>query len=292
MLLATLRGARGVQLFGLLEAVAPCCAYGFHRTVPRGPAPAFGVGFHLFRLQRDFHLPFCVHAGRNPKAVLAPAAAASAARGRGKWARQRDVGAGSASGSPLRASLSAVGPPTTWRGLQCSGACVAWSCARRAAGLRREAHAPCRAHRVTSYVDGCARHGSCAGGATPGRPPGTGNPCPLIATQNAGHSHSPATHDGIGSRRLLRRRGYGLRGRRLGVSFRRQVVLGRYITDFFAAEVGLVVEVDGGYHRSRRAADARRDEWLRRRGYRVVRVSADAVMRRLGDVSAAIGQVA
>ena len=28
-----------------------------------------------------------------------------------------------------------------------------------------------------------------------------------------------------------------LRGRNLGVSFRRQVVLGRYITDFFAAEI-------------------------------------------------------
>jgi very-short-patch-repair endonuclease len=34
----------------------------------------------------------------------------------------------------------------------------------------------------------------------------------------------------------------------LGVQFRHQVVLGRYVADFLAAEVGLVVEVDGGYH--------------------------------------------
>lgn len=64
-----------------------------------------------------------------------------------------------------------------------------------------------------------------------------------------------------------------------GVAFKRQVVLGeRYIADFFAPAVGLVVEVDGGAHRNSRAADRRRDEWLRRRGYRVVRVRAAAVL--------------
>ena len=66
-----------------------------------------------------------------------------------------------------------------------------------------------------------------------------------------------------------------LRGGALGVAFKRQVPLGdRYIADFFAPSVGLVVEVDGGVHRCSRAADRRRDEWLRRRGYRVVRVKA------------------
>lgn len=71
-----------------------------------------------------------------------------------------------------------------------------------------------------------------------------------------------------------------LRGGVLGVAFKRQVPLGeRYIADFFAPSVGLVVEVDGGVHRSRRAADRRRDEWLRRRGYRVVRVEAALVLR-------------
>jgi very-short-patch-repair endonuclease len=81
-----------------------------------------------------------------------------------------------------------------------------------------------------------------------------------------------------------------LRGGDLGVAFKRQVVLGeRYIADFFAPSVGLIVEVDGGVHRGSRAADRRRDEWLRRCGYRVVRVEARLVLR---DLSAALAIIA
>jgi len=69
-----------------------------------------------------------------------------------------------------------------------------------------------------------------------------------------------------------------IRGRRLGVSFRRQVpLLGRYIADFYAPEVRLVVEVDGAWHSRRERADARRDEKLRRAGYRVLRLAAELV---------------
>lgn len=77
-----------------------------------------------------------------------------------------------------------------------------------------------------------------------------------------------------------------LRGQRLGVEFRRQVpLLGRYIADFLAREAGLVVEVDGGWHGTRRHADARRDGALRRAGYRVLRLPAALVER---DVEAAV----
>ena len=72
-----------------------------------------------------------------------------------------------------------------------------------------------------------------------------------------------------------------IRGRRLGVQFRRQVPLGRFIADFFASEVGLVVEVDGGYHTKRAKADVRRDEVLRQMGCRVLRLDAELVMRQL-----------
>ena len=85
-----------------------------------------------------------------------------------------------------------------------------------------------------------------------------------------------------------------IRGRRLGVQFRRQVPLGRFIADFFAPEVGVAVEVDGGYHAERVKADAKRDEVLRRMGYRVVRLEAELVMRQLevavARVAAAIEQ--
>jgi len=80
-----------------------------------------------------------------------------------------------------------------------------------------------------------------------------------------------------------------LRGGALGVALKRQVVLGgRYIADFFAPSVGLVVEVDGGCHRARGAANRRRDDKLRRLGYRTVRVEAALVLR---NVHAAIGVV-
>ena len=82
-----------------------------------------------------------------------------------------------------------------------------------------------------------------------------------------------------------------LRGGALGVAFKRQMPLGdRYIADFFAPSVGLVVEVDGGVHRGRRAADRRRDEWLRRHGYRVVRVEAGLVLRSCGEALEVVRQ--
>jgi very-short-patch-repair endonuclease len=79
-----------------------------------------------------------------------------------------------------------------------------------------------------------------------------------------------------------------LRGSRLGVAFRRQVVIGQYIADLVAPSVRLVVEVDGGIHTSRAPHDARRDAQLARAGYRVVRIPAQLVT---GDVEAAVALV-
>jgi very-short-patch-repair endonuclease len=79
-----------------------------------------------------------------------------------------------------------------------------------------------------------------------------------------------------------------LRGCRLGVYFRRQVPLGRFIVDFLAPSASLIVEVDGGYHRSRRTLDARRDLHLARMGYQVLRLEADLV--RL-NIQAALTQI-
>jgi very-short-patch-repair endonuclease len=79
-----------------------------------------------------------------------------------------------------------------------------------------------------------------------------------------------------------------IRGGALGVWFRRQVPLGRFIGDFVAVSVRLVVEVDGGYHTRRGAADARRDRALQRLGYRVLRLDAALVSHRIQD---AVGQI-
>ncbi len=70
--------------------------------------------------------------------------------------------------------------------------------------------------------------------------------------------------------------------KQLGVAFRRQVLIGnRYVADFLAPSAKLVVEVDGGYHRQRVTADARRTRVLERLGYRVLRLDAELVVRQL-----------
>jgi very-short-patch-repair endonuclease len=43
--------------------------------------------------------------------------------------------------------------------------------------------------------------------------------------------------------------------------------------------VKLVIEVDGGYHKERERADARRDRELARLGIRVLRLSDELVMK-------------
>ena len=73
-----------------------------------------------------------------------------------------------------------------------------------------------------------------------------------------------------------------LSGRKLGVLFRRQVRVGRFIADLAAPAVRLIVEVDGPWHERRRAADERRDRVLARAGWRVVRLPAELVERELG----------
>ena len=80
-----------------------------------------------------------------------------------------------------------------------------------------------------------------------------------------------------------------LKARQLGVSFRRQVpVAGRFIADFCAPSVNLIVEVDGAIHGRKRAADARRDRKLQRAGYRIVRVNAQLV---LSDLEGALALI-
>ncbi|GLK59262.1 endonuclease [Azotobacter vinelandii] len=65
---------------------------------------------------------------------------------------------------------------------------------------------------------------------------------------------------------------YHLRAHRfLGLKFRRQAPLGRYIVDFVCMELRLIVELDGGQHAGQVAYDRRRDDWLRERDFTVLR---------------------
>jgi len=61
-----------------------------------------------------------------------------------------------------------------------------------------------------------------------------------------------------------------LRDNRLGVKFRRQVPVGKYIADFICFEKKVVVEADGSYHINN-AKDNIRDKWFENEGYKVLR---------------------
>jgi len=67
----------------------------------------------------------------------------------------------------------------------------------------------------------------------------------------------------------------------LGVQFYRQKPLGRYIVDFHAPAVRLVIEIDGSQHMEpgHTAADHARDDWLRAQGLRVLRFESSDVLR-------------
>jgi very-short-patch-repair endonuclease len=65
-------------------------------------------------------------------------------------------------------------------------------------------------------------------------------------------------------------------------------LVGRFIADFYASEVRLVVEVDGACHAERGRHDARRDRALAEAGYHVLRIESELVMR---DVAAAVERV-
>ncbi|MEW5985826.1 MAG: DUF559 domain-containing protein [Chloroflexota bacterium] len=80
-----------------------------------------------------------------------------------------------------------------------------------------------------------------------------------------------------------------LRDRRLGgYKFRRQHPIGRFIADFFYAEVRLVVELDGRSHDLQLEYDEERTAWLQANGYHVLRFTNQMVTQDLGTVARAI----
>jgi very-short-patch-repair endonuclease len=74
--------------------------------------------------------------------------------------------------------------------------------------------------------------------------------------------------------------------RALKLNIRRQAPIGPYVVDFVCHASKLVIEVDGYYHSlpDRKIADATRDAWLNRQGYRVLRVSDSDVHKDLGMI--------
>lgn len=74
-----------------------------------------------------------------------------------------------------------------------------------------------------------------------------------------------------------------LRTKKLGVKFRRQHVIDRFIVDFYCVELGLVVEVDGGIHMKKHGWDKERELILKGQGCRLVRIANKEVEEDLSN---------
>lgn len=71
-----------------------------------------------------------------------------------------------------------------------------------------------------------------------------------------------------------------LRNRGLsGYKFRCQHPIGPFVVDFVCIEKRVVIELDGGQHAESPESDSRRSEYLRRKGYRVLRFWDNEVLR-------------
>jgi len=75
-----------------------------------------------------------------------------------------------------------------------------------------------------------------------------------------------------------------LRRRQLGIRFRRQHCIDRFIVDFYARDAGLIVEVDGPIHQAQREYDAWRQSVLEELGYRVLRFTNEQVLEDIEGV--------
>ncbi len=77
-----------------------------------------------------------------------------------------------------------------------------------------------------------------------------------------------------------------LRDSQIGVKFRRQYTIERFIADFYCIKARLLVEVDGAYHQYTGEEDLIRQEFLESLGIKVVRVRNQDVMTNLKGVVA------
>jgi len=75
-----------------------------------------------------------------------------------------------------------------------------------------------------------------------------------------------------------------IRNRQLGVKFRRQTPIGRYIADFYCHEQKLIIELDGSQHLEQAEYDQIRTDFFAAQGIGVLRFWNNEVLCQLDDV--------
>ena len=75
-----------------------------------------------------------------------------------------------------------------------------------------------------------------------------------------------------------------------GFKFRRQHIIGRYITDLVCLDRRLVIEIDGLIHQlpENKESDENRTQWLQKQGFKVIRFTNDEVIKNTTEVTASI----
>ncbi|PIR74816.1 MAG: DNA (cytosine-5-)-methyltransferase [Candidatus Magasanikbacteria bacterium CG10_big_fil_rev_8_21_14_0_10_47_10] len=69
-----------------------------------------------------------------------------------------------------------------------------------------------------------------------------------------------------------------IRKKKLGIRFRRQCSVGPFVVDFCSYEMNLVIEVDGPIHEYQQEYDERREHYILRNGYKIVRYTNEEVL--------------
>jgi very-short-patch-repair endonuclease len=83
-----------------------------------------------------------------------------------------------------------------------------------------------------------------------------------------------------------------LRNRQIdGLKFYRQYPVGSYIVDFCCRTLDLVIEVDGDIHAGKETEDKKREEYLEKEGYRIIRFTNDQILYDGNQVVEAIRSV-
>ena len=75
-----------------------------------------------------------------------------------------------------------------------------------------------------------------------------------------------------------------IKGKALGVEFKRQVPMLEYIVDFYCQEIGLAIEVDGNIHDFRYLEDEQRQQEIEKYGVIFIRFSNEEIKNNMFSV--------
>ena len=70
----------------------------------------------------------------------------------------------------------------------------------------------------------------------------------------------------------------------VGLKFRRQEQIGRFIADFVCYEKRLIIEADGGQHAVEKEKDEERTQWLNSQGFTVLRFWNNEILTNIDGV--------